>query len=279
MAATPWEIGVCSWSLQVRSIDELKRLLEPLGLDLVQIACGDPHHASWEEGDQMPRAALESHLRFSGAMIGFPGEDYTTPATIERTGGFTDPATRPERIERFRWAVDRTVALGLTDLMGHAGFIPPKGDPRRGDMLDTLARVAGIAADRGVTFSLETGQESADLLRATLDELKMPNLKVNFDPANMLLYDMGDPIKAVEILGPDIRSVHLKDAKRPTIPGNWGEEVPLGQGQANIPRFLKVLKQVGFSGPLIIEREVGDQSGRLRDIAHGVRYLKECLAQ
>ena len=82
-----------------------------------------------------------------------------------------------------------------------------------------------------MTVAFETGQETADLLRLTLDELKCPNLKVNFDPANMLLYDKGDPLRAVEILGPDIRSVHVKDANRPTTPGTWGEEVPLGQGQ------------------------------------------------
>src|SRR5262249_35453063 len=156
---------------------------------------------------------------FTGAMLGFPGEDYTTPATIKATGGFGDPATRATRLERLRWALDRTLALGLTDLMLHAGFLPETGDPDRTAMLDTLAQAATLAADKGVTLAFETGQETADLLRRTLDELKAPNLKVNFDPANMLLYDMGDPIRAVEILGPDIRSVHVKDARRPTTAG------------------------------------------------------------
>ena len=80
-----------------------------------------------------------------------------------------------------------------------------------------------------MTVAFETGQETAELLRRTLDDLAAPNLKVNFDPANMLLYDMGDPIRAVELLAPDIRSVHVKDAKRPTNAGQWGEEVPLGK--------------------------------------------------
>ena len=80
------------------------------------------------------------------------------------------------------------------------------------------------------------------LRRTLLDELKAPNLKVNFDPANMLLYDMGDPIEAVAILGPDIRSVHVKDARRPTVAGQWGEEVPLGEGDVNIRRFVQALK-------------------------------------
>jgi L-ribulose-5-phosphate 3-epimerase len=271
-------IGVCSWSLQVTSISELKGLLGQLGLNVTQIACGDPHHASWEEGDAMPQAALASGLTLTGAMLGFPGEDYTTPQTIKATGGFGNPATRAERMQRLRWALERTVALGLKDLMLHAGFLPAPGDPDRKPFLDTLALAGQLAWEKEITLAFETGQETADLLRITLDELKVPNLKVNFDPANMLLYDMGDPIRAVEILGPDIRSVHVKDGRRPKTPGQWGEEVPLGQGEVDIRRFVQTLKKVGYTGPLAIEREVGDQAARIRDIAHGEAFLRECLA-
>jgi sugar phosphate isomerase/epimerase len=278
MAIEPLAIGVCSWSLQVKNIPELKKLLGRLGINVVQIACGDPHHAAWEEGDNLPAAAKSGGFQMTGAMLGFPGEDYTTPQTIQKTGGFGDPKLRPERLERFAWALDRTRALGLTDLMLHAGFLPEPGDPDRKPFLDTLGKVSAMAAAKGVTIAFETGQETADLLRRTLDDLKCSNLKVNFDPANMLLYDKGDPIRAVEILGADIRSVHVKDANRPTTPGQWGEEVPLGRGQANIKQFVRTLQKVGFKGALCIEREVGDQEGRLTDVAHGIRYLKECLA-
>jgi sugar phosphate isomerase/epimerase len=278
MAVEPLAIGVCSWSLQVKSIPELRRLLDRLGVNTVQIACGDPHHAAWEEGDRLPEAARAAGFDLTGTMLGFPGEDYTTPQTIQQTGGFGNPATRAERLERFRWALDHTRALGLTDLMLHAGFLPEPGASDRRPFLDTLARVSALAAEKGITVAFETGQETADLLRRTLDDLKCPNLKVNFDPANMLLYDKGDPLRAVEILGPDIRSVHVKDANRPTVPGNWGEEVPLGQGQANIKAFVQTLKRVDYRGPLCIEREVGNQEERLRDLAHGIRYLRECLA-
>ena len=136
-----------------------------------------------------------------------------------------------------------------------------------------------LAAAKGITLAFETGQETADLLRLTLDELRMPNLKVNFDPANMLLYDMGDPIRAVEILGPDIRSVHVKDAWRPKVAGQWGAEVPLGEGEVNIREFVNALKRNGYSGPLIVEREVGDQAARLRDLAHGLDFLRDVLEE
>lgn len=274
--ATPM-LGVCSWSLQVTSIPELEHLLGEVGTNVTQIACGDPHHASWAEGDAMPSAARSANLLMTGAMLGFPGEDYTTPQTIKATGGFGPVDLRRERLERLRWALERTVALGLSDLMLHAGFLPDPSDPDRSPFLETLAHAGQMAAEHGVTLAFETGQESATLLRKTLDDLSSPHLKVNFDPANMLLYDMGDPIQAVEILGPDIRSVHLKDARRPKVVGEWGEEVPLGEGEVDFPRFLATLREVGFTGPLLVEREVGDQAARIKDILHGLAFARRLL--
>ncbi|MFO0824630.1 MAG: sugar phosphate isomerase/epimerase family protein [Gemmataceae bacterium] len=279
MAIEPLAIGVCSWSLQVTSIPELKSFVDRLGIDVVQIACGDPHHASWNEGDAMPAAARASGFRMSGSMLGFPGEDYTSPQTIEKTGGFGDPATRPERLERFKWGLKRTTELGLRDIMLHAGFIPAPPDPARVSFLDTLGQVSELARQAGITVAFETGQESSSLLRQTLDELKCPNLMINLDPANMLLYDMDDPLEAVELLAPNIRSVHVKDANRPTTQGTWGEEVPLGRGQTNTRAFVKALKKIGYRGALCIEREVGTQEERFQDIEHGVRFLRECLAE
>jgi L-ribulose-5-phosphate 3-epimerase len=278
VALPPLTIGVCSWSLQVGSIPELRKLMERLAINVVQIACGDPHHADRQEGDNMPSAARAADLQMTGAMLGFPGEDYTTPQTIRKTGGFGNPADRPKRLERFQWALERTQALGLADLMLHAGFLPETNDPDRKPFLDTLAKVSDLARAKGITVAFETGQETATLLRRTLDDLQCPNLKVNFDPANVVLYDMGDPLRAVEVLGPDIRSVHVKDANRTKVPGTWGEEVPLGEGQVNIKQFIKTLKKVGYQGPLCIEREVGSQDKRVADIAHGIRFLRECLA-
>jgi len=276
MTIKPLDIGVCSWSLQVKSIPELQGFLDRLRISVVQIACGDPHHASWDEGDDLPAAAKAAGFTMSGAMLGFPGEDYTTPLTIEKTGGFGDPATRPERLDTFRWGLQRTLDLGISDLMLHAGFIPEVGSPQRKAFLDTLGTVADLATQAGVVVAFETGQERASLLRRTLDDLKSPNLKVNFDPANMLLYDMDDPLQVLELLAPDIRSVHVKDADRPTVPGTWGREVPLGEGQTDTAAFMKLLKQVGYAGPLCIEREAGTQAERFADIEHGVRFLKAC---
>jgi L-ribulose-5-phosphate 3-epimerase len=149
----PLSLGVCSWSLQVKNIPELKGFLEKLGVNVVQIACGDPHHASWDEGESMPAVAHDSGIVMTGAMLGFPGEDYTTPQTIKATGGFGNPSLRPERIKRLKWALDRTIALGLSDLSLHAGFIPEPDDPARPAMLETLALAGDLAAAKGITLA------------------------------------------------------------------------------------------------------------------------------
>ncbi len=268
-------IGVCSWSLQVGSVPELVRLLDRVGASVAQVALGDPNHASWEEGATGVLDALkQSDISISATMIGYPGEDYTTPATIQATGGFGDPSTRAECLEIFRDAVARTAKLGVSSLVSHAGFIPAPGDPARSSFLDCIGSAAQIAAEQGVAFHMETGQETAQLLKTTLDELQSPSLRVNFDPANMILYDMGNPIEAIDTLADAIASVHVKDARPPKEKGAWGEEVPLGEGDVGIPEFVAALERIGFDGPLIVEREVGSQEERVRDIRAGIELLR-----
>ncbi len=275
-----WQIGACSWSLQVQSVPELERLLDQIGLSHTHLALGDPHHASWEEDDAtFIERVNQASFTVTAAMLAFPGEDYTTPATIQKTGGFSDPALREERLELVKWGAAKAKALGLSIMSVHAGFLPEVGSSERGPFLDCLRRALDISADQGVTLAFETGQETASLLRATLDELNHPYAKVNFDPANMLLYNKGNPIEAVRILGPDIVHVHAKDANVPLEEGQWGAEVPLGEGQVSIPDFLDVLDEVGYTGALAIEREVGDQAARLRDVKAGAELLQRLIAE
>ncbi len=248
MAVEPLGIGVCSWSLQVTSIPGTETIPHPFwGLTWCKSPAATLTTRVGMKATRCPPRRKRPASACRGAMLGFPGEDYTTPQTIEKTGGFGDPATRSERLERFKWGLARTKELGLTDIMLHAGFIPEIGSPERKSFLDTLAIVSDLARTAGITVAFETGQESATLLRRTLDDLKSPNLKVNFDPANMLLYDKDDPLEVLELLAPDIRSVHVKDANRPRAKGTWGEEVPLGTGQTNTKAFVKAAEACRLS--------------------------------
>ena len=104
--------------------------------------------------------------------------------------------------------------------------------------------------------------------------LDRPTLSVNFDPANMVLYDKGDPIDALRTLGPWIGQVHIKDGIRTKVPGEWGEEVVVGSGDVDWTAFFAALHEVGFTGDLCVEREAG--TTRVADIA-AARELVEAI--
>jgi sugar phosphate isomerase/epimerase len=94
---------------------------------------------------------------------------------------------------------------------------------------------------------------------------------VNFDPANMILYDKGDPIDALKTLAPYLKQCHIKDANRTTQPGEWGEEVQTGTGQVDWKAFLSALDGLGYDGVFAIEREAGEQ--RVEDILAAKKYI------
>ena len=104
-------------------------------------------------------------------------------------------------------------------------------------------------------------------------------MAVNFDPANMILYGSGEPIPALKKVGKYVKSVHCKDAKWAANPGKeWGVETPLGEGDVNIELFLSTLKEIGYFGPLTIEREISGEQQK-KDIAAAVQLLKELRAK
>ena len=129
----------------------------------------------------------------------------------------------------------------------------------------------------GQTLHLETGQETADGLVQFISDVERDNLFVNFDPANMILYGTGEPIEALQKIGPLVRSIHCKDAKWGDSPGKeWGQEVRLGDGDVGMEAYLRTLQEIGYDGPLTIEREIPQEADRQKEeIGHAVGLLTE----
>lgn len=198
-------------------------------------------------------------------MFGCVGEDYSTLDTIRLTGGIAPDATWEQNRKNIQATVAMARSLELKLVTFHAGFLPhDERDPNFAKLKQRLSEVVEIFGAHGIALGLETGQETAPVLLELLQKLNRPNLGVNFDPANMLLYDKGNPIDALRTLGPWIRQVHLKDARRTRVPGTWGEEVVAGTGEVDWRAFFATLQHVGFNGDLCIEREAGSQ--RVADI-------------
>jgi sugar phosphate isomerase/epimerase len=209
----------------------------------------------------------------------YAGESYADIAAVQQTVGLLPPATRAERVEDTKRCADFARALGSRNVSSHIGYIPEdRGGTEYQALVKTLQEVCDYLHGHFQSFNLETGQETAVLLREFIADVGRPNLGVNFDPANMILYGTGDPIEALGILAPWVRSVHCKDGDWPTAPGQLGTERRLGDGQVGIERFLAKLKEIGYDGPLTVEREVpGDQ--QIEDFIYAAGLLNAAKAK
>jgi sugar phosphate isomerase/epimerase len=256
-----WPIGVCSWSLD-NDFDKIKAT----GVDCVHLAIAP---ALANNGNEYLAKVTKSNLKITATMINFPQENYSTLESIKSTGGIVPDDYWWDNRETALRAIELTAELRVKFLSMHFGFIELKART----LVERTKMLADKAGEQNITLLMETGQESADELREFLEKLHHPALAANFDPANMILYDKGNPIEAVGVLAPWIKHVHIKDALRTPKPGTWGSEVIWGTGEVNSAEFLKALKQAGFTGALAVEREVGDN--RLNDIKDAVNMLKD----
>jgi L-ribulose-5-phosphate 3-epimerase len=268
------DIGICSWSLRPKDTADLVSQLQQLDLRHAQLALRPLLFLD----DKRKHLEL-GHLRKSGVvltagMIDFPGEDYSSIEMIRKTGGYAPDDQWSLRLKLSQQAAALGYELGLTKVTTHIGFVPHRGDAGYDKMLGRVRDVAAALGEKGISLGMETGQERADELVQFLEDLKVENVFVNFDPANMILYGAGDPIEAIGLLAAHIRHVHAKDgtpSARPSV--DWGAEVPFGTGAVGADRFLDALHAVGYSGPISIEREAGEQ--RLEDVEFAIRTLRD----
>jgi L-ribulose-5-phosphate 3-epimerase len=266
-------LAVCSWSLQPSSAEDLLAKLAATGLSRTQIAL-DPIRVNegsrWSNFTALCKA---KGVTCVSGMLGTVGEDYTTLDSIRKTGGVVPDATWPQTWKNVQADAALAAQLGLELVTFHAGFLPhEETDPSFSTLQSRVRQIADLFAGHGMAIGLETGQEEAATMAAFLRTLGRRNVGVNLDPANIILYDKGDPVAAVRTLGPWIRQCHLKDAVRTKTPGTWGEEVRLGTGQVEWKGFFQALNAAQFSGNLCIEREAGKE--RVADIRAAREYVE-----
>jgi sugar phosphate isomerase/epimerase len=221
------------------------------------------------------QTARASGLTIDSMFIGFDGQSYADPASAARTVGLAVPTLRKHRLGVALACTEVAQQLDARSLATHLGHLPKTATADYADLLNTIHGLADACAARGKTLHFETGQEPAAILLRFLSDVGRPNVGVNFDPANFVLYATDDPLRAVEILGPWVRGVHCKDALPATEPDTLGTDVPLGQGVVAFPRLLERLWAFGYRGPWIIEREHGPNVAA--DFEQGRTYLKELL--
>ncbi|UCC21982.1 MAG: sugar phosphate isomerase/epimerase [Planctomycetota bacterium] len=263
-----WHIGVCTWSLG-NNFDKVRTLTDQTQLSHIHFAVSPILNTS--DGQSLLKRIRQESWTVTATMINFPQEDYSSLESIKVTGGIVPDQYWDQNRKRVFDAIDITAQLNVKYLSLHFGFLDPADSNSAAKLTDRCKMLADKAAEKNIQLLMETGQETADELRHFLQQLNHPALAVNFDPANMILYDKGSPIEAVQTLAPWIKHIHIKDALRTQTPGTWGLEVPWGTGQVGGTEFLKALKQIEYEGALAIEREAGDD--RLGDIKTAVEAL------
>jgi sugar phosphate isomerase/epimerase len=249
-----------------------------LGVPTIQLHA--PHAASRTKAnaDAFLKRLAGYGIKLTCVFGGFEGESYADIPTVTRTVGLVPPETRAARTKELKEIADFANLLGCKVVGLHIGFVPhDTADPLYKQVLDVARDVCDHLAKSGQSLHLETGQESADSLLQFIEDVARPNLFINFDPANMILYGTGEPIAALKKVGRYVRSIHCKDGKWAKNPGQeWGQEVPLGQGDVGMENYLRTLKEIGYDGPLTVEREIPQEPARQKaEIGHAIGLLTE----
>ncbi|MBO4511228.1 MAG: sugar phosphate isomerase/epimerase [Victivallales bacterium] len=266
--------------LRCESIDERRiAYYQKIGLNALQIA---GVYEDWLAPGETAKAASDAFFQLfekygiavPTMFLSFPNQDWKHP----REGvGLVPAATRAERMilscRQMNWAK----RYGIRYITCHVGFVPEEHDAFYERLIADLKQLARFAAANGQDFLFETGTECAASMKQTITDIDEPNVGINFDPANMLIYGTDTPANLLDLLADKIRVVHCKDAV-PAQPGDRrGKETVLGKGATNFADLLKKLLSQGFAGPLIIERELPLGPEQEKDIAEAVSLIKSII--
>ena len=238
-------IGVVVESFRKGVKDGIKEAAA-IGLDGVQVYVTsgemDP-----ENLDKTGREAFLDFVRSQGLVLSALCGDLGL--------GFVDAERNNQTIDKTKQMLNLCRDLQTPILTTHIGVIPEaETDPVWATMTEALEELGAYAENLDCCLATETGPESTVLMRQFLQSLRTTAVKVNYDPANLVMKGF-DPIAGVADLSEYIVHTHAKDGLHPD--NNGPKEVPLGEGDVNFPEYLKALASIGFDGFLTIERETG----------------------
>ena len=192
----------------------------------------------------------------------------------------------------------KTIVLGcFHEALGHTAKTSAGGESQaakeaRAYIYSMLRNVADYAAPKDIRIALEIhGGITANAQEAlrTMHEVNRENLGINFDVANILIYnrdmDAAGAARELQSLVKHVFHVHLKDVIRKPGEEKPGEELyvnpPLGQGEVDFRKAFDILHDAGFYGPFAFEIEtfqsdsaVNDINAYQQDMLTSIEYLR-----
>lgn len=245
----PFKIGVIPESFRVERFASLEKAAS-IGAAGVQVyATRDDFCA--EKLTAAQKSAFLEKLNSLGLVVSALCGDFGK--------GFADPASNKIYVERSKRVLDLALEFGTDIVTTHIGTVPddPASDTYK-IMQEACGELAAYADSLKAHFAVETGPEKAVVLKKFLDSLGSTGVAVNLDPANLTMCVGDDAVEAVYTLRDYIVHTHAKDGVKLTDGAEPWQELPLGKGGVDWPRYLKALDDIGYKGFLTIERECGD---------------------
>ena len=266
--------------LRCGSIDERRiAYYHEIGLDSIQIAGVDedwlaPGDDARKASDAFFELFRKYDITVPTMFMSYPNQDWKNP----REGiGLVPEKTRAERMiltcRQMNWAK----RYGIRYITCHAGFVPEERNEFYERFIADMKQLVKFAAANDQEFLFETGTETVAGLKQTIEDIGEPNVGINFDPANLLIYGTDDPAVLADQLADRIRVIHCKDADPAEAGAPRGKETVLGKGSTRFAELLKKMLSGGFRGPLIIERELPLGPEQEKDIAEAVGLIRSII--
>jgi sugar phosphate isomerase/epimerase len=256
----PIQIGVLLGTFRSGSLESRLDAVKASGLDCVQLSldCAGlpmmPDEISPEFAAQVRREAASRGI---------------TIASVQGTFNMCHPDAehRQAGLRRLRVLAEACPQLGVSRIHLCSGTRdrtsmwrrhPDNDTPEAWrDMAASMREAAGIAGKARMVLAFEPEVnnvvDSARKARRLMDEIGSPHLKVTFDAAN--LFHAGELPRMKEILdeaftliGRDIVLAHAKDLDHDGDAGH----LAAGQGRLDYDRYVSLLHQYRFPGPLLL---------------------------
>lgn len=268
------ELGVI---IPLYYFEEYFKKLQELGFTTCQLNSFDVSIMTKDMADKVLEASKKYGIKISALWCGWSGPQawnfYEGPHTL----GLVPLTYRETRIKELKKGSDFAKMLGVTDIVTHVGFLPEVPTTTEyHSIVFALKDLASYIKKNGQYFLFETGQETPITLKRIIEDVGTGNLGINLDPANLIMYGKANPIDALDVFGEYVRGVHGKDGLYPTDGHRLGKEVKLGEGKVNFPLFIRRLKEVGYKGPITIEREISGEQ-QTKDILVAKELLENLI--
>ena len=271
------KLGVLISLSSKKDVDEEFKKVKDMGFECCQITVWNMELYNDKYAEALRNASEKYNVEISTIWAGWSGLKEWNFTAGPTTLGIVPPAYRMKRTEEIIKGADFAVKVGVPRIATHAGFLPENmNDPEYLAVVACLRYIAKECKARGIDFLFETGQETPITLLRVIEDIGMDNVGINMDTANLILYGKANSADAITVFGKYVKDTHIKDGLYPTNGKALGKEVKVGEGMANIPEVVRRLKEVGYTGNYIIEREISGEQ-QTKDIADTLVYLRNIL--